>query len=197
MVQLDDQCFGRRRPWVRKRGRAIRRLDTHMIRWPTSFLELYFCVNATNKCEQAGCQSCVWRCQLHRGFTSQFNQLNWKSTVHGCTTSCSQLPALACLLLNIDRHLECHSSTIKLQWNGSGTGLSVSHTHVHGGTWSEVFGIGAVDGLGLRNQAAGIYRKIGCCLKGTMFWQITVVIGWMFCCLTAVLKQQIFVKHRW
>lgn len=67
--------------------------------------------------------------------TFQFSRLSWKSTVHSCTTSCSQLPrlpaCLGCLLLNIDRHLECHSSTIKLQRASEVVPAlsSVCHTH--------------------------------------------------------------------
>lgn len=57
-----------------------------------------------------------------RGFVFQPKQLNWKSSVCRCTTlvlsaatsppACQDNPG--CLLLNIDGHLECHSSAIKL-----------------------------------------------------------------------------------
>lgn len=110
--------------------------------------------------------SCGWHCQLQGGFTFQFTRLKWKSTVHSCTTSCSQLPrlptCLGCLLLNIDRHLEHHSSTINL-WRSSEVGPALSsvcrtradaHTDRRTCTWTHlVFGIGAMQGLGKKNWA--------------------------------------------
>ena len=132
--------------------------------------------------------SCGWLWQHQRIFTSQFNQLNWKSTVHSCTTSCSQLPrlpaCLGCLLLNIDRHLECHSSTIKLQRASEAVPalFTVCHTHTHTHTADRHTCTQRHLGRGVWHHCesealatiSSPFREIGCFLKGTVFWRKTV-----------------------